>query len=262
MEQINRRKILKAFFYYLYKDNIKYESNSRYNLKYHRICSHEAGMPQRAECRGDVACTCCFAVFLFSVSLLLNGCSTMHLPDYPVRSFHSYPNTKVDCNIGIIVQPLTNSKEIKQYFGTNLRSSDVLPVFVLVENHGSTSFLLSKERIVLVLEVDNLPQMSHPDSTKSESLPIIIGILSLHDSSLFTLISAKLGSDAKEINHNLVVKELRTKTVSPGTDTKGFVYFSLPKIYNALDQLRLRISLIEIPGEKLRTIDIPLTVRR
>ena len=262
MEQTNRRKILKAILHYLYQDNVKYESNSRYNLKYHWICPHETGMPQRAECRGGVACTRCFPVLLFSVSLLLNGCSTMHLPDYPVRSFQSYPNTKVDCNIGIIVQPLTNPEKIKQYFGTNLRSSDVLPVFVLVENHGSTSFLLSKERIVLVSEVDDLPQISHPDRTKSEILPITIGAVGMGDSILFTLISAKLGSDAKEINHNLVVKELRTKTVSPGADTKGFVYFSLPKTYNALDQLRVRISITEVPGENLRTIEIPLTVRR
>lgn len=203
---------------------------------------------------------------LLPFALVLSGCPTLHLPDYPVRTFESYSNTQVAQNVGVVVEPMTESEQIEHYFGTDLRAAGMLPVFILVENRGGTSFLLSKERIGLVSEADDLPQVSQPGRTESEAPATAVGASSapalLVGSAAaipLILVSAKLGSDAKEINHNLVVKELRTRTLSPGADAKGFLYFSLPGTYTKLQQLRVRIPITEIPGGDVVTLEIPLT---
>lgn len=195
----------------------------------------------------------------------MTGCATLHLPDYHANSFQSYSNSIVKNNVGVAIEPLTDSAKIKQYFGTDLRTTGILPVFMLVENRGDRSFLLSKEKIVLVTDESNNSLVENSSETVSSTLASTLGIMAVPAIVVAPIIAvplmplaAKLGSDVEEVRHNLAVKEFRSKTVSPGTNAQGFMYFSLPKTYTTLKRLRVQIPITKTPGNKKQIIEMPL----
>ena len=70
-----------------------------------------------------------------AVAFMATGCATT-FPDYPVHPAASYKHHLEQNGVIVAIQPLTKASEQRKYFDTNLASRDILPVFVVVENHN------------------------------------------------------------------------------------------------------------------------------
>ncbi len=65
-------------------------------------------------------------------------------------------------------------------------------------------------------------------------------------------------SDAEVIKHNLAVKELQNRTISPGKTIQGFVYFQLRKEAQSLRDWTILVEAIEINTNNVNTFEFNL----
>ena len=125
---------------------------------------------------------------------------------------------------------MLEKKEIEKYFGTDLLSANILPVFVFAKNQSNdSSFLVTKEQFRLYKILPNIKGGSGQAKLKDSSAG---GVVQIAGGVLFTpllFVGIKMESDYGMIKHNFGVKELKSHTISPGKSTHGFVYFQLPK---------------------------------
>lgn len=193
-----------------------------------------------------------------SLTILLNGCSTLHLPDYEAQPINNYSNFQVKDGLTVAIHPLTGKEEVLKYFGTDLLSSNILPVFVIAENRSSSSsFILSKERSTMKagqLEVDFGTDSSKAASESGGETVQMVGVLLISLPLLF--VGAKMISNATVIKHNFVVNELQMKTLSPGKVTHGFVYFQLPEERLVLDQWVIHLEALDLRSKDIKYFDI------
>jgi hypothetical protein len=201
---------------------------------------------------------------MLSFVLLLNGCATLTIPAYEVQSINHYTSLQIRDGLAVAMRPLTDPKESKQYFGTNLLAADVLAILVVAENRNpSSSFLLSKDQLALRAGETAAQSTSGRDEVRSEaggqammlagaaliSLPLLFG-------------GAKIASDANVIQHNFAVKELQTQTLSPGESTHGFVYFRVAKGTMVSDQWTVQLAARELGSNNIERFDFPFVWRK
>jgi len=165
------------------------------------------------------------------------GCSVPRLPVYPEKSVGEYKHSIKSQGLSVAVQPLTHKEEVEQYFGTDLVSKHILPVFILAHNtHSTSSFILSKEHFSFGRANERMDDatkatVSNPNTvTQGVALGgIILFPIAMPLLIPLAIVGANMESDANEIRHNFLEKEFHSKTLSPTQVVKGFVYFQLPK---------------------------------
>jgi len=175
----------------------------------------------------------CSLAFVFALS----GCTTKVIPVYQAKSVSAYKLNSTKNGLSIAVHPITDPKESEEYFGIDLIKSKILAVMVKAENAvGSSSKTLSPENFSF--DRKHIGQSSTKASDEfGESLVgegvglagvaslMIIPIVSLP----LVFVGMKMTSDATEVRHNLERKAFRSKTLSAGKQTNGFMYFKLPE---------------------------------
>ena len=134
-------------------------------------------------------------------------------------------------DVALAIEPMTDLNQIEQYFGTDLLKAGIYPVHVIVENRSSAdSVLVSKEQF----RVGSLESLGSSDPSRADVSTENAGQgIAIVGAALISLplifIGAKMVSNAAEVKHNLVVKELQKHTLSKGMSCSGFVYFAPPK---------------------------------
>lgn len=162
--------------------------------------------------------------WVITVLLLANGC-VYTFPDYPVQAAANYRNHLEQDGVIVGVHPLTSASEQKKYFDTNLNSRNILPVFVVIENHNpQTSILVSKEDIGLY-DGSNYATEDMLASGKVGKAIAVTGLLLI--SSPIMVIGGAIVTDADNIKHNFKIKELTRQMLSTHQTTSGFMYFPL-----------------------------------
>lgn len=202
--------------------------------------------------------------WVVALSILLNGCATLHLPKYEPQSFDHYLCSQVKDGLAVAIHPLTDRREIRKYFGIDLLSAHILAVFVVAENRSSSlSFILSKDQFSLGAKQIETGFTSGFDQLTSESGSDAVSILgAIFIAPALILFGAKMDSDAAEINYNFAVKELQTKTLSPKEVTHGFVYFRLPDEYNVNDQWTVHLEAFDLRNKDSKSFNIPFEWER
>lgn len=172
----------------------------------------------------------------------------MQLPDYEAQPLDHYSNSLVKDGLAISIRPLTDKQEVKKYFGADLLSANIIPVFVLAENrNSSSSFILSKDRISLKTSQSGYGSSPGKEKIGSESTAEALGVAGVVLGSLLLgVIAAKFKSDAGAIRRNATIKELQTKTISPGKSIHGFTYFELPNNNGSSSKLTMHIEVLEL----------------
>ena len=160
------------------------------------------------------------------------GCATMRIQEYPKTPVTSYSKAMTKNDLCIAIRPMTEKKELEQYFGTDLSALKIVPIHIVAENRSpSSSFVLSKDNMSLQNNriQSSLKQGDRTGTgdTSGGEAAVLIG--SVIGSPLLIFLGGKEISDAEVIKRNLVAKELQTRTVSPGKSVDGFVYFKLPE---------------------------------
>lgn len=179
-----------------------------------------------------------FTAICFSAS-----CSAIELPQYKIEAIDTYEYRQSRDGLIIAIQPFTRKERSEEYFGADLLSERVLAVLILAENRSAnSSYILSRDRLKLMPEgvpptEDVVRERLKPDRT-SDALAFA-GSATLFGGALFaplagvglplTFVGHKLRADANEIKYNLALKELYTRTISPGRVVSGFVYFKIPE---------------------------------
>jgi hypothetical protein len=78
------------------------------------------------------------ALILVLAAAFVNGCATMKVTSLPQRSPESCEYHDQQKGLAIGVHPVTDRREVKEIFKTDLRSKGVLPILVVAENRNST----------------------------------------------------------------------------------------------------------------------------
>lgn len=179
--------------------------------------------------------TTLLGISLVSV-LLESGCATMSVTELKTRPADSYAQHQQKNGVIIGIHPMTDKEEIKETFRINLLDKGLLPILLIVENQStSTSFILAKEKVLLLREATGLENPSGrkevapgTKGTALDTVPVTIAALITPASVPLLFIGTKMNSDATVIQHNLADKELYTRTLGPGQKAEGFVYFQYP----------------------------------
>lgn len=195
------------------------------------------------------------SMHMFITTLVLTGCTTLNLPEYTIQSGSSAQHLLSQTNDGLFVtvEFFYDEEKIKQYFGVYLLEKNILPVFILVENHNSSSsFLLFKENFFL--NKSNNKELMKPTNIESVSSSAGEGIAiagAALISSPLMLIGAQMVADTSVINHNIITKEFRKETISPGGKQKGFVYFQLQEKYNPIHLYNVNMNIINVNSREV-----------
>jgi hypothetical protein len=152
-------------------------------------------------------------------------------PAYPGRPAGDYAVTAERAGLTIGVQPVEDLKEQKTYFKATLTPKGFIPVFIVIEN-GSTgdSFLFEKSNVGYAgVSSDSTPKMR---SKVGEGLAMLGP----------GLIAVKLIANATVVQQNMLKKEVQSKTLSPSTSVRGFLYIPVPK-KGPRDKIHLQVPI-------------------
>jgi hypothetical protein len=194
----------------------------------------------------------CFRVGVALVTMIafLAGCSAKRLPDYSPLPAHQYSQKETLGDLTVAIYPMTQETEIKEYFGMNLLSADILPVTIVVENRNpELHFILRKDEIKLVNQsTQRFDRSNNPETVGSSTGEKTVGAIALL-SPLAAGMMIGMISNAAEMKRNFAMKEFQQATISPGETKSGFVYFQLPKPEASPIQWRFEIQAMDVKNK-------------
>lgn len=171
-------------------------------------------------------------------------------PDFPIRPIRSYAIHDEKSGIAIAVVPLDDSADQKTYFSIDARSKRFLPVFVVLQNETrDVSCMLNRDEITFgsgEAALVHLTRGSAGASRDGERLAdtgVILGSLPL------AIVGTVKMIKAAEVKQNILKKELRSQTLSPGQTGHGFLYVPVDAATNPREKIRLRVRL-SLTGSK------------
>jgi hypothetical protein len=156
-------------------------------------------------------------VFLLAVS------SLQSFPDYPARPAKECPVSSQKLGVTIGLEPVESSEAQQTYFHSDLAKKGFVPVLVVIENGRAADSLIFDKAKVTYGPADSAPSI--PPAAPGAAKMIAVAAIPV----LGVLASAQMISDISEVRQNLLRKEIRSTTLSPGTPTRGFLYLAIPK---------------------------------
>ena len=188
---------------------------------------------------------------ILSISAALSGAASF--PDYPVKAASEYPAAIEKSGYVVAAIPVEDRKDQRQYFGLDLRSRGLIPVFLVVENRtANKSVLLKKDS--LMYSPAGKSGSTLPDASRSSRLDKTVTALS-YVPSVYTFMSVIASSKNKERRQHLLETELQSATVSPGQSVHGFVFIPATRGYSSRKKMRLNITLLKSGSDDAVTID-------
>ncbi len=175
-----------------------------------------------------------YCALAIALPIIIIGCTTVNLPDYSPKAFEQYHLYQTKDNLSIAIEPFYDKDKIKKYFGIDLLSHNILPMFVIAENQNPTSsFVLLKEQFS-ISKCDTKENVNFPYDGSMErvftSSHTTADVLLISGSILLGFVGAKMHADALAEKYNISAKELQSETISPNKSQNGFVYFRFQNI--------------------------------
>jgi hypothetical protein len=96
---------------------------------------------QRAGSRGATRRAASRLALLF-LGLALAGCAGMELVELPAREADLFPRAQRRAGVSVAADEIADAARLRRHFGRNLLADDILPVRVVVSNHGAHPVLL------------------------------------------------------------------------------------------------------------------------
>jgi hypothetical protein len=185
------------------------------------------------------------SIIVISIFTVASCATTINMKKVVVQSSDHYKFQSQQDGFRISVDPYIEKSRLQDYFGCDLISRGILPVFMIVENVSSDDgyIILSDKTILVGIDAINEEQViSHPTTddlgkaTKNitainkigPAVPLtgVLGLAILP----FGLAAEKKFQDEVTIQRNLEKKQLNyTKTIYRGDSQSGFLYLSLEK---------------------------------
>ena len=180
----------------------------------------------------------CTLAILFLVRPAYTG---HHFPDYPVRPAVEYANKVAEASLVVAVEPVEDAEQQKTYFNFRLSSKGILPVFIVIQNTSATdSYLFDRSAVGL----GDAEGPTGKGGRKTASLRTSGGLVDL-----------SLINDVTDVRDNLMKKEVRSKSLSPGSSEYGFVYVPVPS--NALrGRIHLQVPLTDAQSGEIEVVNL------
>jgi hypothetical protein len=129
-------------------------------------------------------------------------------PDYPTRPVAEYKSRTELGDLAIAVDPLDDPAVLKEYF--NVKPGGILPVFLVIKNNSAQdTYIFDKSEVGL----GEAAEFKGRNARKTSTI--------LSSGGLIDLALTKAETHERE---NMVKKEIRSRTIAPGSETSGFVY--------------------------------------
>jgi hypothetical protein len=209
---------------------------------------------------------------LVLVGSLCAGCATTRLaPEIPVGQVEEYAHYQEKGGLAVAMESLSDSAELREYFGDDLLEKDLLPILVVAQNKSSEeTYLISAEGV----SIDSGPDQGG-DTNASEKVASSVEARDAAYEKDYGGIRAAIVSPillpvafvdwgpsehSKSVQHNIVSKALGRKSLSPGQSHAGCVYLRLPP--GQSDGKATHMVLVAerlMGGEPLR-FSIPVTI--
>jgi hypothetical protein len=165
-----------------------------------------------------------FCLLCAAFPLLLTPAYARQLPDYPVKPASEYSIKATEPGATVGIEPLDDSDLQKKYFNSRLTEKGILPVFVVVQNTSATDSIIFDKSAVGLADPADL------SGKKNRGIASKLGSGGLLD----------LGQmrDITDERENMMKKQIRSRTLAPGTSVSGFIYVPVVR-----DQPRPKIHL-------------------
>lgn len=143
----------------------------------------------------------------------LSGCAAREpaaLRPLAERQADLYPVAQTRAGVTVAVDALSSPARTEQHFATDLRAAGILPVQVIVSNHGPRRLVLGPADVLLVREqavIDPLPLETVIDTVRRR---------------------AAVPARGREIDEYFVRSALHETGLAPGASTRGLLYFPVP----------------------------------
>jgi hypothetical protein len=180
----------------------------------------------------------CTLAFLF---LVQPAGAAHHCPDYPVRPASEYVNKVVRPGVIVAVEPVEAPDEQKTYFDSRLSSKGILPVFVVIQNTSTTETYLFDSSAVGLGEA---AELTGKGARKAASR---LGSGGLVDLTLITELS--------DVRENMMRKQVRSKTLAPGSSVHGFIYAPV-STDAARKQIHLQVPLTSTQSGETEVVNL------
>jgi hypothetical protein len=182
----------------------------------------------------------CILALLF---LVQPASATHHFPDYPVRPAGEYVNKVVKPGLIVAVEPVEDPAQQKTYFDSRLSSKGILPVFLVIQNTSATDvYLFDKSAVGLGDAVEVTGKAARKTASQLGS---------------GGLVDLSLNNDVTQVRENLLKKEVRSKTLSPGSSVYGFVYVPVPTDA-ARKKIHLQVPLTNAQSGETEVVNLSL----
>jgi hypothetical protein len=182
-----------------------------------------------------------------------------NFPEYPAKAAREYPGAQTIAGVTVGIEPLSDPAAQKHYFKEDFGKSNFLPVFVVVEDASSSdSFILKRDDIGVYAEEEKMSKSGQAASGRSktgENIALVSGI-ALSPAGMY--VAGYLRAKAADIRQNVIKKELRSSTLSPGQKDQGFVYLPLPADPEKRKNLRMRVRVMKVGSDESIDFEFPI----
>jgi hypothetical protein len=207
-------------------------------------------------------------ILVFAVA----SCTPLKIKKPPTQKVSGYKFMAQRNGLSVSIDPYKEEGRLKEFFGGDLLSRGILPVFILVENVSAedgyiinsdkTSLLTAssvsaKEQVGEGQKNDEVAKArkSFQSANEMASVVPLFGVVGLAFLP-FGLVSEKKYRDEIEIRKNLENNQLLPKTIYEGGSQSGFLYFNIGK---EVEQVRgIQIVLKNIRTKELLSVTVAM----
>jgi hypothetical protein len=162
------------------------------------------------------------------------------LPEYPMQPASAYANKVVDSGLIVAIEVVGDTEQQKKYFNSNLNSRGILPVLVVIQNTSAeNAYLFDKSAVALGNTIEAIGK----GALKAGALLGSGGLLDV------TLLPPG------QMRMALTRREIRSKTLSPGSTVSGFVYIPI-SIDAPRKSVHLQVPLTNAHSSEIEVINL------
>ena len=137
------------------------------------------------------------------LAVALAACSSQRLAQLPQYEADVYPLTQTQSGVTVAIDEIRTAQRLERHFGTDLARAGVLPVNVVVSNHGKQKVLLKPADVLLYQArevIDPLP--------------------------LEAVLAAVRAEEQPQVKRSLEAAAFRSAAVAPGETYRGVMFFA------------------------------------
>lgn len=166
----------------------------------------------------------------------LAACASYTVVQIPQREADLYPWAQTRAGITVAIDEINSATRAKRYFGANLIKVGILPVNVIISNHGEHRFIVKPSDVLLLrgkAVVDPLP------------IEMVVKIVKRH----YRFMRSKTARRIDEFFENMALKEM---VLIPNESYQGVLFFEDTRPKKERDRFFTIVNLFREGGLKLR----------